>query len=129
RILSACLLLTFTRTLCHPDLHSFPTRRSSDLLGRVVEGAYLCRFVEQVPHPVGKAPHREGAGTFVTVVVGGEPQTPVLALVKQPGLEGGLLLLLPRLGLPTALVVGAFQEVDVLVGLDEFDAFGDNLLV
>src|SRR5699024_6369331 len=55
----------------------------AEVLGRVVEGGDLCRFGEQVPHPVGQAPHREGADTFVTVVVGGEPQTPVRALVKQ----------------------------------------------
>src|SRR5699024_5830513 len=55
----------------------------AEVLGRVVEGGDLCRFGEQVPHPVGQAPDRERAGAFVTVVVGGEPQTPVLALVEQ----------------------------------------------
>ena len=58
-----------------------------------------------------------------------EPQDAVLAPVQQPGRERGLLLLLPRLGLPAPLALGPLDQPDVPVALDHLDPPRDDLPV
>jgi hypothetical protein len=50
------------------------------------------------------------------------PVSAVLQTVEQPVLEGAVFLFLPGLSIPAALVLGAFDELDVGVVLDQRDA-------
>ncbi len=77
---------------------------------------------------VGELADGEGAG-LLEVVEDVEPEGLVLAPVEQPGAEGGLLPLLPGVGGPAPLALGALDEGDVAAGGDGVDAGLDDVPV
>src|SRR5690606_41816862 len=67
---SCCLFVfspfSFSLSADHQDLHSFPTRRSSDLLGEIVRGVLIAEVPQTVePNAGSEAPTQLGLGPTV----------------------------------------------------------------